>query len=228
MYRINIHFLKIWHYDQVFKPVSGLPQNPTEQCSNSAPKIYFSYVSWLRWSQQQCWQMLFFRVWNWLFQEWKQSLQEQSWRSTQFWTIWPLQICKSSLQLADLDQSLNLGFILLDKNNPRIRKSPPNLNIAPWENVKTVELIQYDVALWWLWWLLLPYITQGFYLICSGLQWLHKAFFHALCSPYYIMPSQQHTTSRIKGGSMSLWRSYIPTGLGLNFCKLCKVLCTLK
>ena len=41
---------------------------------------------------------------------------------------------QSSLKLADLDQSLNLcyGFILLDENNPRIQKSPPNLNIALW------------------------------------------------------------------------------------------------
>ena len=75
-----------------------------------------------------------FESWNWLFQELKQSLQELSWKSAQFWTIWPFQICKSSLQLADLGQSLNLcyRFILLDENNSRIRKSSPNLNIALW------------------------------------------------------------------------------------------------
>ena len=40
-------------------------------------------------------------------------------------SIWPFQICKSSLQLADLDQNLNLccRFILLDENNSRIWKN---------------------------------------------------------------------------------------------------------
>ena len=118
-------------------------REPTEQCSNLAPKIYFCYVSWLRICQLlQCWQLLFLRVRNWLFQEWEQSLQELIWKSTQFLTIWPFQICKTSLQLADLDQSFNLcyRFFLLDENYSRIWKSPPNLNIAPWARARGKRL----------------------------------------------------------------------------------------
>ena len=45
---------------------------------------------------------------NWLFQEWIQSLQELSWKSAQFLTIWPFQICKSVLRWIDLDGSYDL------------------------------------------------------------------------------------------------------------------------
>ena len=64
-----------------------------------------------------------------------QQANPLEWKSTQFSTICWSQNVGYRLQLADLDQSLNLsyGFILLKENNSSISKSPPNMKIAVWD-----------------------------------------------------------------------------------------------
>ena len=109
-------------------------KSPTKQCLNSAPKSYLCYDSWLRICQ------LFTVLTGVIFQmselpdpgmetiSTRAQLKEHSILDNL--AISDLQIITKS----DLYQSWNLcyRFILLDENNSRIRKSPPNLNIAPW------------------------------------------------------------------------------------------------
>ena len=64
-----------------------------------------------------------------MFQEGKQSSQELRWKRTPICTIWPFQICKSSVKLAT---SYDIGLSCLMRLMSSSHKSPPSLKTAMW------------------------------------------------------------------------------------------------
>ena len=102
----------------------------TDSCLNLAPKTHFRYVSWSKiyiavFSTDSCyfWETDFSRNGDNLYK----SLAERALNSGLFGHFKSLNLC--------------FRFILLDKNNSRIRKTPSNLNNAHWA-VKTFSLVK--------------------------------------------------------------------------------------